>query len=202
MTSADLHRRLTFQPRYVVMGWRLRAYTVGHAILFDRLGVQASGITTAGEVALAAWICSQDSEKAERRLNGRHADWWFRWIVWTRAAWMRDAKEIAKAVEVFSSYLDDQTRVPATVAKAEGSPSGVPFCQRLRAVLLSRLNYAPDAVGRTPYLRALWDYIAWAEMEGAITVPPDVDDETEADLIRRGEEFAARLARGEVTIPC
>ena len=184
------------------MGWRLSAYTVGHAILFDRLGVHVSGITTAGEVALAAWICSQDAELAERRLNGRRANLWLRWIVWTRASWMRDHVEVAKAVEVFSSYLDEQTRVPSTMAKAEGSPSGVPFCQRLRAVLLSRLNYAPGDVGRTPYLRALWDYIAWAEMEGALTVPPDVDDETEAELIRKGEEFAAKIARGEVKIPC
>ena len=200
MTSADLHRRLTFQPRYVIMGWRLRAYTVGHAILFDRLGVDS--ITTAGEVALAAWICSQDAERAERRLNCRRADWWLRWIVWTRSAWMRDAKEVAKAVEVFSGYLDEQTRVPSTVTKGEGAESGVPFCQRLRAVLLSRLNYSPEDVGRTPYLRALWDYIAWAEMEGALTVPPDVDDETEAELIRKGEEFAERIRNGEVTLPC
>ena len=35
-----------------------------------------------------------------------------------------------------------------------------------------------------------------------MTVPPDMDDEAEAELIRRGEAFAARLARGEVTIPC
>lgn len=199
MTSADLYRRLTFQPKAIVFGWRLLPYTVGHAILFDRLGV--GSITTPGEVALAAWICSLPSDVVERRLNGRRADWWLRWIVWTRSAWMRDPVEVSKGIEVLSVYLDEQTRVPSTVAKGESSSaSGVPFCQRLRAVLLSRLNYSPDTVDRTPYLRALWDYIAWAEMEGALTVPPDVDDETEAEIIRRGEEFAAKLAKGEIKI--
>ena len=201
MTTADLYRRLTFQPRAVVFGWRLVPYTVGHAILFDRLGVES--ITTAGEVALAAWICSRPSDVVERRLNSRRADWWLRWIVWTRSAWMRDAEAVRKGVEVLSVYLDEQTRAPVTVAKGEATQdSGVPFCQRLRSVLLSRLNYSPENVNQTPYLRALWDYIAWAEVEGALTVPPDMDDEAEAELIRRGEEFAARLARGEVTIPC
>jgi hypothetical protein len=198
VTSADLHRRLTFQPRYVVMGWRLRSYTVGHAILFDRLGVDS--ILTGAEVALAAWICSQDADAAERRLAGKNARWWMRWIVWTRSAWMTERNEVQKAIEVFSSYLEEQTRVPVTVAKGQSSESGVPFCQRLRAVLLSRLNYSPDDVANTPYLRALWDYIAWAEMEGGLSVPADVDDETEQDMIRRGELFAERLAKGEIKL--
>lgn len=201
MTAADLYRRLTLRTRATVFGYKLVPFTVGHAILFDSLGVQS--ITTPGEVALAAWICSMPAHVADRRLNGRRASWWMRWIVWTRAEWMRDPEEVRKGVEVLSVYLDDQTRVAATQAKGEDGPqSGVPFCQRLRAVLLSRLNYSPETVDQTPYLQALWDYIAWAEMEGALTVPPDVDDETEAELIRKGEEFAAKIARGEITIPC
>jgi len=198
VTTADLYRRLTFQPRAVVFGWRLVPYTVGHAILFDRLEVES--ITTATEVCLAARLCSMHADEAERWLTGRFANARLNWMLRTRRAWLLDPKEVAKGAEVFHAYLDEQTKLPAFVAKAqaEDSPTGVPFAQRLRVVLLSRLNYRPEDVSRTPYLRALWDYIGWAEVEGHIRVPPDVDDETEAKLIEAAERLAARVERGEI----
>lgn len=198
MTTVDLYRRLTFQPTAVIFGWRLLPYTVGHAILFDRLEVES--VSTATEVCLAARLCSMHADEAERWLTGRWANARLGWMLRTRRAWLLDAKEVEKAAEVFHTYLEEQTRLPAFVAKtqSDGVESGVPFAQRLRVVLLSRLNYRPEDVNRTPYLRALWDYIGWAEVEGHIRVPPDVDDATEAALVARGEELARKLEKGEI----
>lgn len=173
-------------------------YTVGHAILFDRLQVES--VTTPAEVCLAARLCSMPADKAERWLTGRWSGWRLRWMVWTRKAWMQDPAEVEKAIEVWSRWLDEQTRFPKYVAKTEGEESGVPFCQRLRVALLSKLGYSSGDIDRTPYLRALWDYIAWAEMEGMVKVPAGVDDETEAEMMRKAEEFAKAVQEGRVKL--
>ena len=121
-------------------------------------------------------------------------------MVWTRRAWIDDPAEVAKAVEVWSQWLDEQTKFPRYIAKTEGESSGVPFGQRLRVALISKLGYNPESVNRTPYLRALWDYIAWAEGEGIVSVPAGVDDETEADLMRKAEEFGKAVQEGRVKV--
>ena len=195
MTTADLYRRLTLPPRVVVFGWELVPYTVGHAILFDRLEIES--VTTPAEICLAARLCSMPADKAEQWLTGRWSGWRLRWMVWTRAAWMRDPAEVAKAVEVWSRWLDEQTRFPRYVNKSgSGEESGVPFCQRLRIVLMGRLGYSSAEVARTPYLQALWDYVAWAESEGLVNVPHGMEEEKEKQLIQQADEVAKILAEG------
>ena len=198
MTTADLYRRLTLPPRVVVFGWELVPYTVGHAILFDRLEIES--VTTPAEICLAARLCSMPADEAEQWLTGRWSGWRLRWMVWTRRAWIDDPAEVAKAVEVWSQWLDEQTKFPRYIAKTEGEASGVPFGQRLRVALISKLGYNPESVNRTPYLRALWDYIAWAEGEGIVSVPAGVDDETEAEMMRKAEEFAKAVQEGRVKV--
>ena len=198
MTTADLYRRLTLAPRTVVFGWTLVPYTVGHAILFDRLEIES--VTTPAEICLAARLCSMPADESERWLTGRWSGWRLRWMIWTRKAWMQDPAEVEKAIEVWSRWLDEQTRFPKYVAKTEGEESGIPFAQRLRVALLSKLGYSSVDIDRTPYLRALWDYIAWAEMEGMVKVPAGVDDETEAELMRKAEEFAKAVQEGRVKL--
>ena len=186
-------------PKTVVFGWTLHPYTVGHAILFDRLEIDA--VRTAAEVCLVAKLCSMPADKAERWLTGRWSGWRVRWMVWTREAWLKDPAEVAKAIEVWSTWLDEQTRFPRYVQKGEnGDESGVPFAQRLRVVLMSRLGYSSDAVARTPYLQALWDYIAWAEAEGLVRVPSDLADEEEAKLRAQADDVAKALAEGRLKV--
>jgi hypothetical protein len=199
VTTADLYRRLTLAPKTVVFGWTLVPYTVGHAILFNRLQVEA--VKTTAEICLAARLCSMPADKAERWLSGRWSGWRVSWMLRTREAWLKDAAEVARAIEVWSEWLDEQTRVPRYIAKHPADEeSGVPFAQRLRVALMSKLGYRPGDVDRTPYRQALWDYISWAEMEGMVRVPVGLSDEDEAELARQADEVAAKIQKGELKV--
>lgn len=178
------------------MGYRLRPFTVGHAVLFDVLGL-ADSIATGPEVALAAKLCTMSSAKAKAWLEGRFLGARLWWIGKTRAAWMDTPKGVQECVDAFRAYLDEWSRMPSYVSKGDGDGGdmGTPFPQHLRVILLNRLNYRPDEVDDVPLSRALWDYAAIMEAEGHITVRQDVTDDVERELFRQADELGRRLEK-------
>jgi len=194
MTSADLYRRLTIPARATVLGWRLVPFTVGHAVLFDRLGVDE--IQEWQDIVVAAKLCSMPADKAERWASSP----WRRRMTWALVRWTKlhlviRPQEVAKAIKVFGQYLEEWTKAPRheSCHKADSKPCGSPPAQALRVVLMSRLGYSSAEVDRLPYARAVWDYLSYMESEGHVRIAEDLDDETEAEMQRRADEFARKV---------
>lgn len=199
MTPADLYRRLTIPTRFRVFGFRLVPFTVGHARLIDRLEV--SEIRDGATALWVAKVCSMPAADAEKWVNSRWLELSLWWLTQTRKRLLKSQVEVEKAIKVLGEYLDESTKVPTYTAKGEGVDGeklGCPFSQHLRATLLSRLNYSPSELDATPFLVALWDYIAFMELDGHITINDEPDDATEEALLKQAEELMKRVQAGEV----
>ena len=202
MTAAELYRRLTVPDRYRVMGYDLVPFTVGHALLFDRLGVEK--IEGWADLMVACKICSMPARDAERWMQSKFRRWLtWKWIRWFRLHAIANPHEVRKGVEAFESYLEVSTRPPKYEAATndKGKTGGSPPAQALRVVLISRLGYSPDSVNDTPYLRAIWDYLTWMEQEGHIVIGQGLEDEVEEEFQRQADEFAERVKNGEIKWP-
>lgn len=196
LTTADLYRRLTLPTRFRVLGLRLVPFTVGHARLLDRL--ELDEINDGAGCLLAAKLCSMPADQAEAWVTSRFLGLRMILLAWPRWRMMRSAAEVNEGVRVFGQYLEESTKVPSFVGTGEsGSPLGTPFAQHLRSVLLSRLGYTPEQVDRTPYLQAMWDYIAHMESEGRIEIPKDVSDDEEAALFAQADALLAKVKNGD-----
>ena len=196
MTAADLYRRLVIPDRFRVMGYDLVPFTVGHALLFDRLGVEK--IEGWADLMVACKLCSVSARKAERWACSPFRRWLtWTWIRWTKLHAVSNPAEVAKAIETFSAYLDVSTRAPKhEAANREGEPGkpcGSPPAQALRVTLMARLGYPPEKVDETPYLRAVWDYLTWMEQEGHVHIYQGLDDAVEVDFQKQADAFAERL---------
>lgn len=198
MTSAELYRRLIIPDRYRVLGYNLVPFTVGHALLFDRLGVEE--IKQWSDLVVAVKLCSMSAKQAERWIASPFHRWLtWQWLRLTRLHALANPDHLDAASEAFTDYLDVSTRAPkheaANKNDATSRPSGSPPAQALRVTLIARLGYSPDKVDETPYLQAVWDYLTWLEQEGHVHIHQGVDDATEADMQRQANEFAERIAK-------
>ena len=102
MTAADLYRRLVIPDRFRVMGYDLVPFTVGHALLFDRLGVEK--IEGWADLMVACKLCSVSARKAERWACSPFRRWLtWTWIRWTKLHAVSNPAEVAKAIETFSA---------------------------------------------------------------------------------------------------
>lgn len=202
MSPAELYRRLTIPTRFRVLGYDLVPLSVGHVRLIDRLGLME--VKTGAEALLLAKLCSMSARDAERWLNSRTLPIRLVLMARRRGRLLRSLAEIEKAVRVLGEYLDESMRVPRYEAVRKGDddapPLGAPFAQHLRATLLSKLNYTPDAVDAAPYIVAMWDYVSYMELEGAVRIIREEDTETEEELIRKANELQRQLDAGEVRL--
>jgi hypothetical protein len=121
-------------------------------------------------------------------MRGRLFPWIVRVWNWRLGNW-----DFAPKLAMFSEYLDFHMSVPEIHSKGGLRSSAIPFHQFLRAILLSKLGYRPETVQDVPVQRALWDYYAWAEMEGHLTVLPQTAEEIEEALAAlKPDELLAR----------
>jgi len=198
MTAAELYRRLTLPARARVMGYKLVPYTVGHAILFDRIGV--TDISSWTDLIVAVKLCSMSAKDAERWIASPFRRWLtWQWVRWTKLRFITDPAHVEAGMKVFGEYLEEWTKYPRYKAAQDndGRPCGSPPAQMLRVTLMSRLGYSPESIDSTSYLRAVWDYLTWMEQEGHIHIEQDNTDDEEAEIQRMADEFAKRVAAKE-----
>jgi len=174
MTAAEIHSRVSSYEAGECMLLRLVPLTIGHARIMDHLG--CDGLMTAGDVALAAIVCSRRQDRVMPFLRSR----WLRPFLWF---WGKALGEWDPLIERnrLSEYLTRHTELPAMTfpgSKDAGQRNPIPEHQGLRVTLMSRLGYRPEDIDGTPYLQALWDVATLAAQEGRANVL----DMTNADL--------------------
>jgi hypothetical protein len=164
----------------------LQSYSLGHAVLLQRLGnayaTCAAEGRTMGALVLAAWICSRPAHIAARRVDG----WWTRqWLVRQALVWRASHADRDAEMQL---YLGAAWNLPGTRAtRASGRSAGA---DPLHLLWLHRRQIMGDTESQAaacPVLRARLDLIAWAEQEGAIDI---VDAAQEDGLLQASIENA------------
>lgn len=171
-TLQDLHDRDAVPVWHTVCRWRLQQLTFGHAELLNALGLWTP--EEPYDTLLGAFICSRSAASARLWFDSRSLAWMLRWKAWRLGSgwdWRRSAA-------VWREYVAYHTEEPFAVQRDMGGPKRVdttrpvntPWLSHLRAYLISKCGYRASEIDAAPLGRALLDYFAVLEIEGAVTV--------------------------------
>ena len=105
-------------------------------------------------------------------------------------------------LEHWNEYIRLNTELPKVASENSGQGNtGTPFLQHLRTTLITRCNYNPETVMRTPYLQAMWDYLASWEIEGVCDIYDEgfLGDiaELDATLGKKARELHAKTMKDQ-----
>lgn len=173
----------------------MRVFTLGHARVFDALGLWEVKDHT--QLALAVFLCSLNQSKIEAHLSSGTtalaAQFWF----WRWHRKFRKEPELAKVkLEYLQRYIDEQTEAPGIRHRGETVPIKTPFLQVIRTLLISKLNYDPEKVWDTPYRTAMWDVRGLQEINGEAALIDGRDGEMDAEMKKAADEFAKQYFAG------
>lgn len=159
----------------VVLGVRLVPYTVGHAIVLQRL---RSPFVMGGEIAPtdlveAVTVCSQSPLESIRSIKSR----WSGLVLWLWGKRIAKLNLLAES-DKFHVWLKDQSTAPEVLIEA-GTKSKAPAMPWPERVLVGCLNIgiAPDDAVQMPLGDAERLILAHAEMMGHVQL---WDDRSEA----------------------
>lgn len=156
--------------RSFVLGHRLEPFTLGHAHLLDlcESPFLRGGLPGLGDLVLAVELCRVPWTKARELLQypglarrieklGKR---------YTRKHLGYEADELTE----FVAYLTEATNGPSFWVKSEGNEkSGVSWLQSLKVTLMKAGRTHAEAMN-TPLAEALWDFAAYWEQEGALSI--------------------------------
>ena len=174
---ADLANILaeTGPPAPTVLGVRLVPYTVGHAILLQRLGSPyvLGGEITSNDLVEAVVVCSQSPLESIRSIKSV----WKDLVLWLWVKRIAKLNLLAES-EKFQLWLKDQSTAPEVLMEA-GAKSKRPAMPWPERVLVGCLNIGigPDDAIKMPIGDAERLILAHAEMMGQVQL---WDDQSEA----------------------
>ena len=158
---------------------------LGHVALLEAIGCEP--VSSPEQLSMAMLTCSHDWDVSRSILFDKR-------FLKLRLYFI--GRKIVKhgylsRLEHWREYLTLNTSLPKVVTDGDdASESGTPFLQLVRTTLISHCNYNPLTVMGTPYLQALWDYIAYWESKGTC----DIYDESYLDDMKSmHEEFREKL---------
>lgn len=193
MNNAAAYATACFPDTWHILKVKLRPFTLGHALLLQRLespflsgGRRPDGT----DLALAVLVCSVPWERAARQAEGRILGWRMRWL-------RVPVENIWGGVRAFQDYLREAHDGPEFWVRDQGgqkSPLRAPFYQTLKLTQMTQFHKSEREALSTPLRLALWDHAALFESKGVI----ELLDEKQKDLIsqvRRAQKTAQTAAR-------
>jgi hypothetical protein len=208
--EADYLRSAIPEP-VVLLGQRLESFSLGHLKLlmrFENAFVTAAAAPELGDLVMGVYICCQDYAGALEGLQDPNlpkllhkwatqlgGGWWQRVLGRSGFDFDQKAAEFARYIRDGSSWpeLHDPGR--------DYRMPGAPFIQRVEIVLRGRLGCTDDSVNNVPWGKAVRDYFAFWEMEGAVKINSPEDDEHMRQVHALIEEIKRDVAAGKVFGP-
>lgn len=176
MPKAADHLSSILPEQFTVLGQRLEPFTLGHAMLLDRL--ECNPIRTPVDLITAVIVCASPWAAFEPTLR----DNWFqiKMRVWSwrlRCRWKKDPVAFQKSAKLFRDYLADAINGPDILQEPsrKGGKLGAPWLHHLKVALQSKLGYTRNQALDLPVNEALWDYFTFAEIEGSGQLVTDQD---------------------------
>lgn len=165
MDAAWLNAAIPDAPP-VILGLRLRPYTLGHELLLHKVESPFVAGTEFGfaDLAIAVLICSQDFHAARRSISSR----WLNFFLWAWKLRMRRCNAFVDAGR-FQEYRAagrwfPEIEIPVTDAKSLTQPPEF----RLASELMSKVHLSWDACMDFPLNRAHALFVALGEAKGEI----------------------------------
>ena len=158
MTDAQYLAAL-FPNRYRVLGIRLEHFTLGHALLLERLEspfMVHSRVPGPGDLRLALGICSRRYPRAVRFANSR-------WLKW-RLPMVNRSEVLPGAAQMFDYIREYQQHPECWSGRGGGRLMGTPFFQAVKLTHVMHLGKTESEALGTPLGLALWDYAACWEL--------------------------------------
>jgi len=153
--------------RVVVLGQPLNPFSLGHLkilIHHDNKFV-IGGTPTLTDLIFGVWVCCQTYEEVmaglldsgmERKIH--------RWGKRMRKA------DLGIALKTFAEYIAKASERPEVDRSDFSRTSGTPTIQHIQIILQGKLNHSLSEALNKPWGEAVWDYYAYAEMNGATKV--------------------------------
>jgi len=202
MNAAEKYARALYPDTYRVLGRRMADYTLGHALLLERLGspfVIGDALPGPGDVKLFLLLCSRRYPRALRLVQlSQLLPTWFAW----RLRCVRlPLDQFPYAVVSVNRYLQESSSMPKPWKEEGAKKPGSPPLQQVKLTLMSRLGYSRRQALCTHLAEAFWDFFGLWELEGKISL---TDDDRLADARRviqeaRAEHDAMNGARRPTT---
>lgn len=187
-----------FPDGWQVGGVRLHPFSLGHALLLQRLGnayAEPSQFATGtlGSLAIAAWCCSRPAAVAAETKGDRRSLIWIRWFG-LRWRFLFEPRH-----REFLQYGTAAWNLPEFDPTKRTAPEGLkPGAEPLHVLWMHRRRIIGDSEAETmdcPLVRARLDHLVWAEQEGGIIIRPDGESEREqrASAARENAEWDRQL---------
>ena len=193
MTDRD-YSEVLFPRTRAVCGWRLRTFTLGHALLLVRMGSPlppmpaVDRLPNAADVALGVWACGRTWRAALAALGGWRASQTVRFIAWTLSGSAWDVAQNDWLV-----YSAESVRRPNVWVKEKAPRCAAPVSASLHARLVTEFGMSIDDALDVPVALALHMTAADSEMNGA----SQFVSEHEEAVKRRAKEAASKCRTGE-----
>jgi hypothetical protein len=181
MSRLTEYAKAWWPDEWVVFGRKLKPFTLGNALLLQRLESpfalegQVNKVGS-GDIALAVIICSMDYDRAIKTIDS----WWFKHrLKWFGYA-LRSIPAVAVEVELFKfhRYLSLAWSIPPIWIEQGKSKrdTGSPILGKLKTTMMGSMGKSESEALLTPLGLAFWDCCVIWESEGGVQVRPDVDD--------------------------
>jgi hypothetical protein len=195
MLNAQLFAEAVYPRAYTAFGFNLLPFTLGHAVLLDRIRSPYSkgdNDTQIADALLVSMLCSVRFDEAWRLIGTRRFRWRLKMAgVWARLRW---AGMLWRFEDLsLREYLANASQMPSiSASKGETKHSTTPLYALLYVTLTSRCGFDPDKALATPLQLAIWLHCAYWESEDRLTMTPD----EELELIASLKAAAAAKANG------
>lgn len=176
-----------------VLGRVMEPMSLGHTLLLARLNspfvVKQETIPLLGDLRLGMLVCSRPYDRAVKAVSGRFA--------WVRLYAMRvGMKHIVEGMKQFAAYVQASRSMPDSF-DAERTPGGwqlrTPFLLQVKIALQTDFKMSEREALNAPLGKALWEFMALAEMKGQKRLVGDQDAEAKRDAEQSLEVFGDQL---------
>lgn len=153
-------------PPFVILKLRLKPLAVGHAFLFDELGLpffKRDAEDNIADLLLAVFICSMEPAEAKRMMGTLRARLFFK--LW---AWACRKEDFAFARSRFFSYLAEHSASPKVKVEGNSRQAVAPWHIRLYASLRASFHMEHQEAYAMPLVTACALRAAFGEETGKI----------------------------------
>jgi hypothetical protein len=190
------YSRLLWPDRVKCCGVWLRPFTLGHALVLERMESPLAyrwpaeaGPPPFDEVLFAAWVCSRDWRDAVRLLDTRRCRWWMK--IRSLLRWKKDGHDAGRFVRYLTDAWPDvnwwNLRGVSTAER------GTALLQLLVAGERKIFGLPLEAALDVQVAVALADYLSNLEAEGVIRIYSETDD----GIQKMMDRIAAGTAPGQ-----
>jgi hypothetical protein len=186
VSPIDIFQRALVPDIHTVLGLRLRPFSLGHKILFSRLGLPfftGHRDATNADLITAVMICASRFDDARQFIiEGKETSK-------ACAKWMKRIRmaDFNEAFTVFMRYLDEGMTSYYFDTVPGGRSSGVPSDHSIMLRLMEKLHLTQSDVLDRCYGLCLCDYVALGAKEGHGSIRDKDEDQR---LMKMADQFA------------